>query len=82
MIVSELVIVSFLDTIMCNNVEYISSHFLRYEFSLTEVENDSCYVLDVAVPRFMDTSLVDCDVQPTYVRVTIKGKVCHSVRKI
>ena len=25
--------------------------------------------------RFMDTSLVDCEVQPTYVRVTIKGKV-------
>ncbi len=25
----------------------------------------------------MDTSLIDCDVQPTYVRVTIKGKVSH-----
>ena len=23
----------------------------------------------------MDTSLIECDVQPTYVRVTIKGKV-------
>uniref|UniRef100_A0A2C9M3H0 Dynein axonemal assembly factor 11-like CS domain-containing protein n=1 Tax=Biomphalaria glabrata TaxID=6526 RepID=A0A2C9M3H0_BIOGL len=23
----------------------------------------------------MDTSLLDCDVQPTYVRVTLKGKI-------
>lgn len=23
----------------------------------------------------MDTSFIDCDVQPTYIRVTIKGKV-------
>lgn len=25
--------------------------------------------------RYMDTSLIDVDVQPTYVRVTVKGKV-------
>ena len=25
--------------------------------------------------RFMDTTLIDCDVQPTYVRLTMKGKV-------
>ena len=24
----------------------------------------------------MDTSLIDCDVQTNYVRVTLKGKVC------
>ncbi len=42
---------------------------------MTESEDDSCWVLDVAVPRFMDTSLVDCDVQPSYIRATIKGKV-------
>ena len=33
----------------------------------------------------MDTSLIDVDVQPTYVRVTVKGKVsaaphCHRLR--
>ena len=47
----------------------------RYEFHLTESDDDSYFVLDIAIPRFMDTSLVDCDVQPTYVRVIIKGKV-------
>jgi len=26
--------------------------------------------------RFLDTSLCDVDVQPTYVRAYIKGKVC------
>ena len=33
--------------------------------------------------RFMDTSSIECDVQPNYVRVTIKGKVsyapCHFI---
>ena len=42
---------------------------------MTESEDESCFVLDIAVPRFMDTSLLDCDVQTTYVKVTIKGKV-------
>ncbi|KAK7489056.1 hypothetical protein BaRGS_00019717 [Batillaria attramentaria] len=31
--------------------------------------------LDLAVFRHLDTSLMDCDVQPNYVRVTLKGKV-------
>lgn len=26
--------------------------------------------------RHMDTSLIDVDVQPTYARVSVKGKVC------
>lgn len=30
--------------------------------------------------RFMDTSSIECDVQPNYVRVTIKGKVSHASR--
>lgn len=25
----------------------------------------------------MDITLLDCDVQPNYVRVTLKGKVCE-----
>ena len=42
---------------------------------MTESDDDRHVVLDVAVFRHMDTSLIDVDVQPTYVRVTIKGKV-------
>ncbi|XP_075406689.1 dynein axonemal assembly factor 11 isoform X2 [Tenrec ecaudatus] len=30
--------------------------------------------LNVNEPKYMDTSLIDVDVQPTYVRVTVKGK--------
>lgn len=35
----------------------------------------SCYTLDLAVYKYLDTSLLDIDVQPNYVRVTIKGKI-------
>jgi protein TilB len=33
------------------------------------------YILDLAVYKHMDTSLLDIDVQPNYVRVMIKGKI-------
>ena len=48
----------------------------RVDFKLYESNDDRNIILDVAVFRHMDTSLVDIDVQPTYVRVSIKGKVC------
>ena len=47
----------------------------RYDFHLEEDDSNGCYRLEVDCPRFMDTSLMDCDVQPTYVRVSIKDKV-------
>uniref|UniRef100_A0A8C0UK57 Leucine-rich repeat-containing protein 6 n=1 Tax=Cyanistes caeruleus TaxID=156563 RepID=A0A8C0UK57_CYACU len=31
-------------------------------------------VLNVNVPKYLDTSLLDVDVQPTYIRVLVKGK--------
>jgi hypothetical protein len=40
-----------------------------------ESDDDRFIFLDVAVFRHMDISLIGVDVQPTYVRVTIKGKV-------
>ena len=40
-----------------------------------EDEDSGCYQLEVDCPRFMDTSFMECDIQPTYVRITIKGKV-------
>uniref|UniRef100_A0A8C1DBJ3 Leucine-rich repeat-containing protein 6 n=1 Tax=Cyprinus carpio carpio TaxID=630221 RepID=A0A8C1DBJ3_CYPCA len=36
-------------------------------------------VMNVNEPKHMDTSLLDVDVQPTYVRVTVKGKVFQLV---
>lgn len=32
-------------------------------------------VLEVAVPRYLDSSLIDLDVHPHYVSIVIKGKV-------
>ncbi|PVD22974.1 hypothetical protein C0Q70_16234 [Pomacea canaliculata] len=43
-------------------------------FTLTEDDNNNC-ILDLAIFRYMDTSLLDCDVQPNYVRVVLKGKI-------
>ncbi|CAH1990735.1 unnamed protein product [Acanthoscelides obtectus] len=37
------------------------------------------YVLDVAVYKFLDGNLIDVDLQPIYVKITIKGKVFQMV---
>ncbi|XP_056335971.1 dynein axonemal assembly factor 11 [Danio aesculapii] len=50
----------------------------KLDFSLSEDENN-CLLLDLHVYRHMDSSLLDVDVQPTYVRVTVKGKVFQLV---
>ncbi|EPY77816.1 protein TILB-like protein [Camelus ferus] len=48
---------------------------LRLDFSVKDDEKRHQIVLDLAVYRYMDTSLIDVDVQPTYVRVMVKGKL-------
>ncbi|XP_032729405.1 protein tilB homolog isoform X2 [Lontra canadensis] len=47
----------------------------KLDFSLKDDEKRNQIILDLAVYRYMDTSLIDVDVQPTYVRVMVKGKV-------
>ncbi|KAI0209882.1 tilB-like [Lamellibrachia satsuma] len=42
-------------------------------------DEGDCFQLDVSVFRHLDTSLCDVDVQPTYVRVTLKGKILQLV---
>eukprot|EP00667_Euglena_gracilis_P015445 EG_transcript_16069 len=44
---------------------------LKYEMN----EVGAAVELLVNVPKFISTTLIDCDVQPTYIRITIKGKV-------
>ncbi|XP_071348124.1 dynein axonemal assembly factor 11 isoform X2 [Trachinotus anak] len=51
----------------------------KLDFSLTEDEENNTIVLDLAMYRHMDTSLIDVDVQPTYARVTVKGKIFQMV---
>ncbi|XP_036938885.1 protein tilB homolog isoform X2 [Acanthopagrus latus] len=51
----------------------------KLDFCLTEDEENNAIVLDLAVYRHMDTSLIDVDVQPTYARVNVKGKIFQLV---
>ncbi|XP_032271871.1 protein tilB homolog isoform X3 [Phoca vitulina] len=46
----------------------------KLDFSLKDDEKRNQIILDLAVYRYMDTSLINVDVQPTYVRVMVKGK--------
>lgn len=47
----------------------------KIDFHFVEDDETQCYKLDIPVYKHMDTSLLDCDVQPNYVRVTMKGKI-------
>ncbi|KNC55146.1 leucine rich repeat containing 6 [Thecamonas trahens ATCC 50062] len=47
----------------------------KYAFKLVDDDEALASVLEVRISKFLDTSLIDVDVQPDYIRVTIKGKV-------
>ncbi|KAK7944477.1 hypothetical protein WMY93_000205 [Mugilogobius chulae] len=51
----------------------------KLDFCLTEDEENNTIVLDLAVYRHLDTSLIDVDVQPSHVRILVKGKVFQMV---
>ncbi|KAM9449716.1 dynein axonemal assembly factor 11-like [Clarias gariepinus] len=51
----------------------------KLDFTLIDDEENNCVLLNLHLYRHLDTSLVDVDVQPTYVRVTVKGKVIQLV---
>ncbi|XP_071964972.1 dynein axonemal assembly factor 11-like [Antedon mediterranea] len=51
----------------------------KLDFTLGDSEDGSCVVLDVGCYKYLDTSLLDADVQPHYVKVTVKGKVLQVV---
>ncbi|NXD33130.1 TILB protein, partial [Copsychus sechellarum] len=46
----------------------------KLHFSLKDDEENNQIILDLAVYRHLDTSLLDVDVQPTYICVLVKGK--------
>ncbi|CAH2104457.1 unnamed protein product [Euphydryas editha] len=47
----------------------------KIDFKFSDDEDLSSYVLDLAVYKHLDTSLIDIDIQSNYVRVIIKGKI-------
>ncbi|NXF03734.1 TILB protein, partial [Smithornis capensis] len=46
----------------------------KLHFSLKDDEENNQIILELAVYRHLDTSLLEVDVQPTYIRVLVKGK--------
>ncbi|XP_068094139.1 dynein axonemal assembly factor 11 isoform X2 [Hyperolius riggenbachi] len=46
----------------------------KLDFTLVDDEENNQFILDLAIYRHLDTSLVDVDVQPTHVRVLVKNK--------
>ena len=47
----------------------------RLDYSIGESSDGAAVLLDVEIGKFMDTSLVDVDVQPSFVRLLVKGKM-------
>ncbi|XP_064253595.1 dynein axonemal assembly factor 11 isoform X3 [Passer domesticus] len=58
----------------CECAEVFLVIVIRLHFSLKDDEENNQIILDLAVYRHLDTSLLDVDVQPTYIRVLVKGK--------
>ena len=54
--------------------EPLNVNTAKVDFSLQEDDENCMYVLDIACYKHLDTSLIDLDVQPNYVRVKIKDK--------
>ena len=44
----------------------------KWEFTLQETADGSAVALDVAVGKYLDSTLIKADVQPSYVRLLIK----------
>lgn len=56
------------------NGEPLNVNTSKIDFTLKEDEENGLITLDVACYKHLDTSLMDVDVQPRYVRVAIKEK--------
>ncbi|WIA28934.1 hypothetical protein OEZ86_011458 [Tetradesmus obliquus] len=51
----------------------------KWHFTLEESEDGASLVLDVAVGKYLDTSLIKADVQPRLARLIIKGRLLQLV---
>ncbi|XP_031989581.1 protein tilB homolog isoform X2 [Corvus moneduloides] len=61
-------------TLMTAEGKVLNVNVPKLHFSLKDDEENNQIILDLAVYRHLDTSLLDVDVQPTYIRVLVKGK--------
>jgi protein TilB len=55
----------------------VNRHCLKNRWAIKLEESDcgTKIILDVKISKFLDTSLIDIDVQPLLIRVLIKGKL-------
>ncbi|KFQ57487.1 Protein tilB, partial [Pelecanus crispus] len=63
-----------LQTLVTAEGKVLNVNVPKLHFSLKDDEENNQIILDLAVYRHLDTSLLDVDVQPTYIRVLVKGK--------
>jgi len=47
----------------------------KLEFTVTDDEQNNKIIVDVNVPRFLDTSAMDVDIHPRWFQVLVKGKL-------
>ncbi|XP_026797064.3 dynein axonemal assembly factor 11 [Pangasianodon hypophthalmus] len=66
-------------TLITSDGRVLNMNEPKLDFTLSEDEENNCVLLDLHVYRHLDTSLLHVDIQPTYVRVTVKGKVFQLV---
>ncbi|KAK8833669.1 Protein tilB [Tritrichomonas musculus] len=59
------------------NGHIMQSNMGKWKFTWYQEGKNLC--LDVAINRYLDTSLIDIDVNPTWIRVEAKGKVLQLV---
>ncbi|XP_077990866.1 dynein axonemal assembly factor 11-like [Glandiceps talaboti] len=62
-----------------NDGKKLNVNEAKIPFSLSDDEDNNAIVLDVACYKYLDTSLMDVDIQPTHVKVEIKGKILQIV---
>ena len=47
----------------------------RYNFKIIEDDQNDLLIVEFYLPKHLGTDLLDCDVNPLYIRVTVKGKI-------
>lgn len=53
----------------------------KLDFTFSD-DDPKKFVLDIAIYKYLDTNLIDVDLQPIYVKVTIKGMTNTVISKM
>ncbi|KAG8441604.1 hypothetical protein GDO86_010695 [Hymenochirus boettgeri] len=63
-----------LRTLITTDGRVLNVNAPKLDFSLVEDEGNNQFILDLAIFRHLDSSLVEVDVQPSYIKVLVKDK--------